>query len=286
MTDIHLAHSDDLALPPLTPALPAFAASPINRCNLPAVILGGCTYQKYPVPLIVDSVEILHWRFFRQIDRIASPSERALHFHQYMCSAFLLEQPEQAGFSPENIGIHRDKATYLLLLRGWMFESDSVEAAVMKRWVESRFGLLTLYHKGRITSSRSEAFQNFLNDYVRGLYNSNALEAQLDLLYTYCQYELSRQWPELQHKTLYRGVLQLEQFYQPNDHHGPIKTILLNNLNSFSSDRDQAGIFGHHVIEIPVPIPKILYFSGLLPNVLQGEDEYLVIGGMYRGHIV
>jgi NAD+--dinitrogen-reductase ADP-D-ribosyltransferase len=284
MTDIHLAHSDDLT--PQTPALPDFAASPINRCNLPAVILGGCTYQKYPVPLMIDSVEILHWRFFRQIDRISSPSERAVHFHRYMCSAFLLEQPDQAGFSPDNIGIRRDRATYLRLLRGWMFEADSVEAAVMKRWVESRFGLLTLYHKGRITSIRSEEYQNYLKDYVRGLYNSNALEAQLDLLYTYCQYELSRQWPELQHKTLYRGVLQLEQFYPPNEHHTGINAILLNNLNSFSSDRDQAGIFGHHVIDVQVPTPKILYFPGLLPNVLQGEDEYLVIGGMYRIHIV
>lgn len=284
MTDIHLTGKPSVLQQPRLPfasALPAFAVSPINRCNLPAVILGGCTYQRYPVPLFIDAVENLHWRFFRNIDQFDSAEERALHFHQYMCSAFLLEQPDQAGFSPDNTGIRRDKADYLLLLRGWMFESDSVEAAVMKRWVESRFGLLTLYHKGRITGVHSDEYQIYLNDYVRGLYNSNALEAQLDLLYTYCQYELSRQWPALQHRTLYRGVHQLQQFYQSVDQNHQNKTILFNNLNSFTGDRDQAGIFGNHILEVRIPTPKIIYFPGLLPNILRGEDEYLVLGGLY-----
>ena len=69
----------------------------------------------------------------------------------------------------------------------------------MKRWVESRFGLLTLNHGGLVSDTNSAAYGSYQADYVRGLYNSNALESQLDLLYTFCQYELQRQWPGRTH---------------------------------------------------------------------------------------
>ncbi len=31
-----------------------------------------------------------------------------------------------------------------------------------------------------------------------------------------------------------------------------------------------------------VPLPKLAFFSQLLPGMLRGEDEYVVIGGLYR----
>lgn len=253
--------------------LPAFAAAPINRCNLPAVILGGLTYQHCPTALHIDMVQEFHARLFTQLDGLDTPSERAQHFRQYMNSAFLLSDSEQVGFSHQNSGIRRDKADYLRLIRGWMFDANSIEAAVIKRWVESRFGLLTLNHKGVIYGVSSDEYQRYLQDYVRGLYNSNALESQLDLLYTYCQYELIRQMPKTTHLALFRGVNGLPKS-------NSCCQLLLNNINSCSDARDQASIFGDHVFSANIPTTKILYFPDLLPNLLRGEREFLVIGGM------
>jgi NAD+--dinitrogen-reductase ADP-D-ribosyltransferase len=57
----------------------------------------------------------------------------------------------------------------------------------------------------------------------------------------------------------------------------------LNNLTSFSSDRDIAGCFGDTILAARIPVSKILFFNGLLStHPLKGEGEYLVIGGECR----
>ena len=56
--------------------LPRNARLPINRCNLPAVVLGGLTYQKYPSPLLIDGVAELHGDLFRRL-AVALPEARA-----------------------------------------------------------------------------------------------------------------------------------------------------------------------------------------------------------------
>lgn len=266
-------------------SLPAFAYCSLNRCNLPAVILGSLTYQQHPTPLRIDGVHTLHRAFFHTIDQIASCDERAVHFRQYMCAAFLLDDREAAGQTEANRGIRRDKCDYLRLLRGWLFNPDGIEAAVIKRWVESRFGLLTISHRGLLDNTRSEAYQHFHADYVRGLYNSNALEAQLDLLYSYCQYELQRRWPERSHWSLYRGINHIKQHKQLNETSAD-PHLLLNNINSFSDDRHLCETFGDVIIETQVPVAKLLYFPSLLHGILQGESEYLAIGGVYQARII
>ena len=57
---------------------------------------------------------------------------------------------------------------------------------------------------------------------------------------------------------------------------------MLNNLNSFTADPERADEFGDIVISARVPLPKILYLPELLPGTLRGEQEHLVIGGVYR----
>jgi NAD+--dinitrogen-reductase ADP-D-ribosyltransferase len=57
----------------------------------------------------------------------------------------------------------------------------------------------------------------------------------------------------------------------------------LNNLSSFTSDPEVAWEFGSSVWKVEVPLPKIVFFSGLLPkSLLTGESEYLVLGGHYK----
>jgi NAD+--dinitrogen-reductase ADP-D-ribosyltransferase len=267
-------------------SLPAFARSSLNHCNLPAELLGSHIYQQHPVPLTIDCVAELHGAFFCGLDNIQKAEERAVHFRQYMCSAFLLGQSEEAGFVPEKSIIHREKADYLRLLRGWMFNPDGIEGAVMKRWVESRFGLLTLNHHGLLNGESSAASQAYHSDYVRGLYNSNALESQLDLLYSYCQYELQRRFPDRTHWRLYRGVNHIEKHNSLGNMSGGQQLLLFNNLNSFSCDRDLSDTFGDIILEAHVPVTKLLYFPELLTGVLKGEYEYLLIGGVYQVTII
>ena len=270
----------------LVVTLPAAARSSLNRCNLPAVILGSHTYQQYPVPLFIDGVSELHNDFFKAISVIDEATERARHFRQYMCSAFLLGKSEQAGLCDETCVVRREKSDYQRLLRGWMFNPDGIEAAVLKRWVESRFGLNTLNHCGLITAENNQGYQHYHRDYVRGLYNSNALEAQLDLLYTYCQYECKRHFPTQTHLTLYRGINSLNKHNKLGTTAQAEPLLLLNNLSSFSCDREYADAFGDVIFEAQVPSTKLLYFPELLPGVLKGEGEYLVIGGVYQAKVV
>jgi NAD+--dinitrogen-reductase ADP-D-ribosyltransferase len=60
------------------------------------------------------------------------------------------------------------------------------------------------------------------------------------------------------------------------------QVVLFNNLASFSGSRERAGEFGDRILEVRVPLPKILCHYRLLPGLLQSEEEYLVIGGVYR----
>ena len=68
------------------PTLPKDARLPINHCNLPAVILGGLTFQRHPVPLHLDSVAELHSDLFRHLDRLEAADARAQTFAE--CEVF------------------------------------------------------------------------------------------------------------------------------------------------------------------------------------------------------
>lgn len=268
------------------PRLPSAARLPLNRCNLPAAILGGLTFQRHPVALHIDGVRDFHQSLFVTLDSLEHPGERAARFIDYMTVHFCLEQLEEAGLTP---GIspgrrkkYRSNANYLRMVRGWSFDSDGREGAVLKHWVETRFGLLARHHGGPLDGRDSDAYHAYLVQGSRGLYATNALEAQLDLLYTYCQYELERAHPTQPHLTLYRGINRIDEHEILGSHPGQRYQVLLNNLNSFTSERERADEFGDYILETDVPLSKVFFYNRLLPSLLKGEDEYVVIGGLYQ----
>lgn len=261
------------------PGLPGWARLPINRCNLPAVILGSLTYQRNPSALVLDGVTELHRDFFRMLGARTDPDERGRLFHDYMRMCFRLDALEEAGYSP-GMAKNRARLNYLKLIRGWHFNADGVEGAVLKGWAESRFGLLPRHHRAPIRDFSSEPYRLYLEQRATGLYNTNALEAQLDLVYTFTQTELARHHPECSHFRLYRGVNRWEAHEILGEQDGEI-IVLLNNVNSFSSDPERAGEFGDRVIATDVPLPKIICCAEVMPGKLQGEGEALVIGGIY-----
>lgn len=260
--------------------LPRDARLPINRCNLPAVILGSPTYQAHPTPLVLDGVGELHRQLFDKLDRENDMARRAEIFQDYLVVQFRLESPEDAGLTAASRS--RAKASYQRTLRGWSFDADSREGAVLKAWVESRFGLTPRHHGESLRDQSTPAYLRYLEMRSQGLYGTNALEAQLDLIYTYCQYELSRRHPGATHLTLYRGINRLgeHEVLDPSDKTQPI--VLFNNLNSFTCNRERACEFGDYILTTQVPLSKLFFYCGLLPGILRGEDEFLVIGGAYR----
>ncbi len=207
-----------------------------------------------------------------------------------MNAHFQLETLDEAGYSTA-LSVNRGRANYLRILRGWFFDSDSQEGAIIKSWVESRFGLVPRYHQGPIRSIEDECYARFAAQRSRGLYNTNALEAQLDLLYSYCQYELARRFPAENSRVLYRGQNRLQSLEHmasenTNKESKLCKTVLLNNINSFTEDPARAGEFGDAVMSAVIPFAKLLFFSRLMPGIMTSEREYAVIGGVYAINLV
>lgn len=264
--------------PPPAPSLPTWARLPINRCNLPAVILGSLTFQRHPTALFIDGVAELHADLFRRLDAIAGHEERAQAFRDYMTVQFRLEHLEEAGLTEGTE--KRAKANWLRLLRGWSFDADGREGAVLKGWVESRFGLLPRFHAEPLRDFVGTAWRRYQEMRAAGLYGTNALEGQLDLLYAYCQYEFARAGTS-DSLPLYRGINRIAE-HEVLREEGRRQVVLFNNLASFTRSRERAGEFGDYILEARVPPAKIFFHCGLLPGVLKGEDEYLVIGGAYE----
>ncbi len=265
----------------VNPSLPTWARLPINRCSLPAVLLGSLSYQRHPVPLALDGVLELYRCLFTRLDALEDVSERAGMFERHMRAEFSMENPEAAGFRAGQPAA-RAKAHYLRMVRGWSFDSDGREGAVLKGWVESRFGLLPRFHGAPIRDFSGEAYRAYLEQRATGLYGTNGLEAQFDLLYTFCQYELGRRRLGETHVRLYRGVNRLMEHEALGEFNGRRGTVLLNSLVSFTASRERADEFGDAVLSARVPLAKVFFFHDLLPGLLRGEDEYAVIGGVYE----
>ena len=257
--------------------LPREARLPINRCNLPAVVLGSLTFQQYPTELLLDGVAELHRNLFQRLEA-AAPDARPEVFRDYMTVHFQLEWPEEMGLTDRRKG--RAKANYIKMIRGWSFDSDSREGAVLKGWVESRFGLMPRWHGQPLSDPAGDAYWRYLEMRSQGLYGTNAIEAQLDLVYTFCQFELARRHHGARHVTLYRGVNRLADHEVLEKRSGGHHVVLLNNLNSFTCSRDRACEFGDYILAVDIPLTKIFFHCGLMPGVLQGEDEFLVVGGV------
>jgi len=250
----------------------------LNRCNLSPWIIGSGEFQANPLPVEIDGARTTDLGLFRGLDQIAAAADRSQFFHDYLCAKFSLNEKFELH------GKSKSPYSYIHLLRAWGADSNGPAGAVLKSWVESRFGLLATFHKGRLADDRA-AREAFMLDRTRGAAKSIGVLMQLDLLYTFCQDELHRRFPGKKWKMLYRGTHDSEEYTVQNENGGKSRAALvqLNNLSSFTSDSEVAWEFGSSAWEVKVPFAKIVFFSGLLPtSCLAGESEHLVLGGYYN----
>jgi NAD+--dinitrogen-reductase ADP-D-ribosyltransferase len=248
-----------------------------NLCNVPAWALSDVEFQKHPVDLHVGRVKEDNRRLFVLLEVEPDPGRRGEIFHEYLSVQFALHQwPNYEKNSRRSL-----RNSYVRYLRGWAMDSNSIEGAVLKGWVASRMGLPPTFHSEPLTAE-GDAHHRYATDRMKGSSHTNGIESQLDLLYEFAQSELRRRHPGQRWLTLYRGTFDGHAYpSRPSDQ--PKETIVtLNNLNSFTADRECAWEFGSTVWQIEVPLAKVFFFSDLLPeSILKGEEEYLVIGGEY-----
>ena len=258
-----------------------------NMVGMPTAMLTNAEFNDYPKPIRISGVREMNRNLFEMLGQAESREEAAEAFYSYMIAMFAIE-PEQWEQPRKDSGqtpgpSMRFRSSYLRLLRGWGYDSSGSEGAVLKGWVESRFGIPPLYHKEPIRSYNDAAWMDYTEQKMNSRFHNNAIHTQLDILYEFCQWQFETfADPDRTHITLYRGTnLPDGALIALPDGKG--KLLRLNNLVSFSGDRDVASCFGDLIVTARIPRCKILFFNALLPvHPLRGENEYLVIGGDYH----
>jgi len=250
---------------------------PVNRCDHPAWVIASPHFNRNPRDIEIQGVRRAHRSFFSRLDRLADPAGRARCFRDYVDLVFRTGKWRQES-TP--LGRRSLRNGYLRFLRGWMLDASSAEGAVLKGWVESRFGLPPVFHAGRIDGTGSGEYLRYLAERMRESTRANAVESQFDLLYEFVQYELRRRRPGVAAYRLYRGVRNIGDYRFLEEPGGGRAVVRMNSLNSFSGRLEYAWEFGSHLFEAEVPASKIFFRSDILPGVLpRAEEEALVIGG-------
>lgn len=257
-----------------------FDTLPVNRCDHSPRVIASHLFNRNPLPIEIQGVRRAHRSLFARLDRLEDPRTRMRAFREYMAFVFQVGKWRK---EPSPLGRRSLRNSYLRFLRGWMQDASSAEGAVLKGWVESRFGIPPTFHAGPIADLHAPAYVLYLLERMRESGRSNAVESQFDLLYEFVQYELRRRHPGIPAFTLYRGVRDLADQHVLEDRGRNRLLVRMNNLNSFTSRLEHAWQFGSRVLEAEVPASKIFFRSDLLPGILpSGEEESLVIGGEYE----
>lgn len=253
-----------------------------NLVGVPAPLLASTAFNAHPQPLHIAGARECNPGLFALLERSREADEARAVFAHYMSLAFGLVRPadEARGESPGER--RRWRSSYLKLLQGWGLDSNGPSGAVLKGWVESRFGLVPSFHGAPLARFPSPAWVAYLEQKGASRYHNNSIFQQLDLLYEFCQWMLMR-FALLgggTHATLWRGSTRCEEQVAAGSLRERHCTVRLNNLVSFSTTRAEAQCFGDWVLEARIPQCKLLLVPGLLNTTsLHGEAEVLAIGG-------
>lgn len=257
-----------------------------NLVGIPTDLLAHCAFNDCPMPLHISGVREMNTSLFEMLAQATDLPDAEDAFTAYMAAMFGID-PEQRESSPDGgtgTGRRHYRSSFLRLIKGWGHDSNGPEGAVLKGWVESRFGIFPTFHKEIIQRISSGAWTTYVEEKMSSRFHNNAIYVQLDLLFEFCQWALANfARPRETHLILYRGINSFDEHAVVGRIDKRIAVMRLNNLTSFSSDRSIAECFGDTILTVRVPVAKVAFFNTLLSNhPLKGEGEYLVIGGEYR----
>jgi len=252
-----------------------------NLVGIPAGLLASTEFNDHPQRLRIAGALETHRGLFRLLEEAVDLADAADRFRRYMDIVFGLNPSD---YEIRHAETRRFRPSYLKLMEGWGFDSNSPQGAVLKGWVESRFGLTPTFHREPLAVYPSRAWMRYLEEKYSSRFHNNSINMQLDLLYEFCQFVVHQfGLPANGWVTLWRGV---------NGHDEPTLSetqlekgrcmLRLNNLVSFTTSRERADEFGDWILEVEVPVVKLLFFPGLLSKpLLSGEGEVLALGGYY-----
>lgn len=260
-----------------------------NLVGVPAPLLASTAFNANPVRLAIAGAREAQPGLFALLDRSRDLNEARDMFVHYLVIAFGLRKPEPHELAAMGVAEQRRwRSSWRKLLQGWGMDANGPAGAVLKGWVESRFGLVPGYHKAPLARFPSPAWVAYLEEKSASRHTNNNIHQQLDLLYEFCQWAL-RRFPlpgsavPARHLRLWRGSTRCEEQLIAGRLQDRRCTVRLNNIVSFSLSHEDAACFGDWVFEVQVPACKVLVFPGLLPgHVLQGEQEVLALGGDYE----
>lgn len=263
-----------------------------NLVGVPAPVLSGLAFNAHPQPLHIAGTREAHAGLFALLARSADLNEAREMFVHYLAIAFGLRPP--AAHELPTLGPaeqRRWRSSWRRLLQGWGLDANGPAGAVLKGWVESRFGLVPLFHKAPLRRFPSPAWVGYLEEKAASRFHANGIHQQLDLLYEFSQWAQAQPrfglpaggaGHDAQHLQLWRGSTRCEEQLVAGSLRERHCTLRLNSIVSFSLSRDEASCFGDWLLRVRVPRCKVLLLPGLLPGqLLQGEQEVLALGGDY-----
>ncbi|TXT35984.1 MAG: NAD+---dinitrogen-reductase ADP-D-ribosyltransferase [Comamonadaceae bacterium] len=258
-----------------------------NLVGVPAPLLASTAFNTHPARLSIAGTCEAHPGLFSLLESSHDLAQAHDMFAHYLSIAFGLRKPTPDELSSLGRAEQRRwRSSWRKLLQGWGMDANGPAGAVLKGWVESRFGLVPSFHKAPLARFPSPAWVAYLQEKAASRYNNNNIHQQLDLLFEFCQWALRRYSPlptaTPQHLRLWRGSNQCEEQILSGSLQSRHCTVRLNNIVSFSLSHEEACCFGDWVFEVQVPLCKVLVFPSLLPGqVLQGEQEVIALGGDY-----
>jgi NAD+--dinitrogen-reductase ADP-D-ribosyltransferase len=261
-----------------------------NLVGVPTPVLASAEFNAHPVALRIAGVREAQPGLFALLERSTDLTEAREVFVHYLAIAFGLRPPgadERAGLGAAEQRHWR--SSWRKLLQGWGMDANGPAGAVLKGWVESRFGMVPLFHKAPLGRFPSPAWVGYLEEKSASRFHNNCIHQQLDLLYEFCQWAQQRHalpsggGHSATHVQLWRGSTRCEEQLVQGLLRERRCRMRFNSIASFSLSRDEASCFGDWVFRVQVPRSKLLLLPGLLPGqVLQGEQEVLALGGEYE----
>lgn len=253
----------------------------LNLIGFPTRFFASTTFNRNPRPVHINGVREMNRNLFTTLDRFGI-DDAPLLFMEHMRVMFELDTKVEIKKKVQR------PVSYLRMLRGWFFDSNRAEGAVIKGWAESRFGLKTLYHGQQLQEIPHPSYLNYLSEKMHRRFHSNSIYAQFDLLYEYCQYYWQRFGPDAKNLILYRGINYGNDELSMVEKISKRSGIFRNNcMNSYSSSKERASEFGDIILKVSVPLQKIFCSPEIIPGKLPSyENEYLVLGGDYVSETV
>jgi len=228
-----------------------------NLVGVPAPVLASAAFNAHPLPLRIAGAREANAGLFALLERSSDADEARAMFAHYMSIAFAWpglprRRPICRYGGIPTLARELPPAAARLGAR-----CERARRAVLKGWVESRFGLVPSFHKAPLARFPSPAWwlsrREGVQPLSQQLHLSAARPAVRVLPVAAGPLPGAGDSGEGTHVSLWRGSTRCEEQLVEGTLRERRCTVRLNNLVSFSRSREEAECFGDWVLRARVP---------------------------------